>query len=150
MSMRAHAFEAVENGAAVSTPLTRLERRAALDVSIDDELLRGELRGAELSAAHREILAELVEHELSGRGPVSERKLARSRGWGGLFGGMRRARGVEALLGMTLARRVGDDVRPTVAGIAAIRRISELPPSEHPPRDLLRFLRRAEIGSIRR
>lgn len=129
---------------------TRLERRAVLDVSVDDELLRGELRGAELTAPLKDTLSILVAHELADGVPLPERMLVGSGPLGGLFAASRRLRRLETLIGMNLVRRAGGGIRPTVAGIAASRRFSTLPASEQPPRDLLRSLRRSEIGSILR
>jgi len=129
---------------------TRLERRAALDVSIDDELLRGELRGAALADSLRGTLAILVEHELSRSEPLDEHAFLSAGALAGLFAGARRRRRLEALIGMNFVRRTDGGLRPTVAGIAAIRPTSAQPASGRPSRELLRALRRAEIGGIRR
>lgn len=126
----------------------RLDRRAALDLSIDDELLRGEHRGAHLSVSVGAVLRQIVAHELDRLEPLSERALLTA-GIGGIFGAPRRARRVDALVEMSLARRVDGNVRPTVAGIAAIHSASVRDDglvSTH----LLRALRHAEIDGIRR
>ena len=140
--------------AAPVNPLSRpdgraLERRTALDLSVGDELLRGELRGAELSPAHREVLSLVVANELAGGAPLAGADLRGAGLLARLFSSRRRARRLDALIGMTLVRRGAEGIRPTVAGIAAVCRPSELPSSEHPPRELLRALRRAEIGGMR-
>ena len=148
------AFDQHPSGAHETVPLgpsgtARLNRRSALDVSIDDELQRGEVRGAELAESLRGTLTILVERELADAEPLTEKSLVATGPIKGLFPAGRRVRRLEALIDMSLARRDGDDVHPTVAGVAAIRRISALPESERPSRALLRMLRQAEIGSIR-
>ncbi|WP_067197570.1 hypothetical protein [Microbacterium sp. XT11] len=136
--------------AAYTAASTRLERRAALDVSIDDELLRGELRGPSLPDAVRGTLSLLVEHELAGEEPLTEKAFLAAGPLIGTLSAARRRRRLEALVEMNLARRDADRVRPTVAGIAAVRPVSTAPADERPARELLRRLRRGEIDSIRR
>lgn len=141
-------------GVPETTPLPQsgaapMRRRAALDVSIDDELLRGELRGAELSDALRLTLSALVEHELATAEPLTEKEFLENEPIGGPFPSTRKARRLETLISQSLARREDGRVRPTVAGVAAIMQISALPDSEHPPRELLRALRQSEIDGIR-
>lgn len=127
---------------------TRLERRAALDLSIDDEVLRGELRGEGLSDAVRADLALLVEHELKQIEPLSEARFLSAAPRHGLFTSGRRRRNLEGLIAMSLARRDGETVRATVAGIAAVLRLADDAEASRPSQGLLRALRRAEISSI--
>jgi hypothetical protein len=92
----------------------------------------------------------LVEHELTREEPLTEKAFL---GAGPLIGALatsRRRRRLEALIEMNLARRDADRVRPTVAGIAAVRPLSAASAEERPARELLRGLRRGEIDSIRR
>ena len=139
----------VRDTAPVPVPAgTRLERRAALDLSIDDELLRGELRGEELSPALRADLAVLAEHELKQVEPLAEARFLTAGPRHGLFASGRRRRNLEALIGMSLVRRDGAAVHATVAGIAAVLGGDPESDSERPPQGLLRALRRAEISSI--
>lgn len=127
---------------------TRLERRAALDLSIDEEILRGELRGEALSEALRADLALLVQHELKEVEPLLESRFLTAGPRHGLFTAGRRRRNLEALVGMSLVRREGATVHATVAGIAAILRHSPDAETAPPSRGLLRALRRAEISGL--
>ncbi|WP_217182962.1 hypothetical protein [Streptomyces sp. AC495_CC817] len=131
-------------------PNSRVARRALLDVSIDDELLRGELRGTHLSVRLRNDLAVLVEREIRGEDALSERAFLEAASGAGVLTARRRARRLEALVSMSLARRDGADVRATVAGIAAVRRPSQGREDALPARSTLRALRLAEIDGIRR
>lgn len=136
---------------AVSEPVpggTRLERRAALDLSIDEELVRGELRGEALSEPQRAALAILVEHELSRTEPLAETRFLAALPGSKLFSSRRRGRQLTALLEMNLARREDGFVSATVAGLAAILQLSTHP-ERRPEPELLRALRRVEISSIR-
>lgn len=141
-------FDPSVRTAHVSVVPNRLDRRAALDVSIDDELMRGERRGAHLSDRVRALLRLIVGHELDRLEPLGERALLTA-GFAGVLGAARRARRLDALVDMSLARRIHGNVRPTVAGIAAVHSAGVLDDglvSKH----LLRALRHAEIDGIRR
>lgn len=125
---------------------TRLQRRAVLDLSIDEELVRGDRRGVELSQALSSLLAVIVNHVLESGTALSERALldgVRSRR---PFAAGRNRNRLESLIGMNLVRRDGADVHATVAGISAILRPSLLD-GPRPPRTLLRLLRQAELDS---
>lgn len=123
---------------------TRSQRRAVLDLSIDEELVRGDRRGLDLCARQRAILALVVENELRGGDPLTERAVVEATRARRLFGAARQRPRVDALATIGLLRRDGGELRATVAGIAAIVRPSMLD-RPHPPRVLLRFLRRAEL-----
>lgn len=123
---------------------TRLQRRAVLDLSIDEELVRGDRRGLELGARERAILALVVAHELRGDAPMTAAAVIAETRARGPFGAARQRTRLDTLATIALVRRDGDDVRATVAGIAAIVRPSLLD-RPHPPRALLRALRRAEL-----
>ncbi|MCM3779669.1 hypothetical protein [Microbacterium hydrocarbonoxydans] len=127
---------------------TRLQRRALLDLSIDEELVRGDRRGADLAPRLRLLLALIVAAELDAAEPLGERALREARRARRPFGTARLRTDVEALCVMNLARREGRSVRATVAGVAAIERPSLLG-RPHPPRALLRLLRRAELDGVR-
>ncbi|MBO0981784.1 hypothetical protein [Microbacterium sp. SD291] len=127
---------------------TRLERRTALDLSIDEELVRGEVRGEALSSAQRHALSVLVEHELTRIEPLTEARFLAALPGVRVFGSRRRGRLLAALVHMNLARRDGASVHATVAGVAAVLHVSTAP-ERRPPQELLRALRRIEISSIR-
>lgn len=124
--------------------VTVLRRRAVLDLSIDEELVRGDRRGVDLGVRQREILAAVVENELRGAEPLTEKAVIAATRTRRPFGAARQRPRLEALATIGLVRREGDDIRATVAGIAAIVRPSKLD-RPHPPRMLLRALRRAEL-----
>ncbi|MEV4736043.1 MULTISPECIES: hypothetical protein [unclassified Microbacterium] len=130
------------SGDAEGAPL--LQRRAVLDLSIDEELVRGDRRGLDLCARQRAILAMIVEHELRGGEPLTETAVIDATRARGPFAAARQRPRIDALATIRLLRRDGDEVRATVAGIAAIVRPSLLD-RPHPPRALLRTLRRAEL-----
>lgn len=117
---------------------SRSERRAALDVSIDEELLRGVLRSTGLTAVQRRTLTTLVDNELAGTAPISERSLRAGRPLTKLFG-QTSSGVVDALVQMGLVRRVDGAVRVRVAGCAIVM------PAREVPRDLLRGLRETEL-----
>lgn len=131
-------------GSRMPVPGTRLKRRAALDLSVDEELVRGELRGDALAAPLRNDLAILVDHELKREQLTEKRFLSAGLRFGVFTAGRRRH--LDALIEMSLARRDEGAVRPTVAGIAAVRRPAA--GGEMPSREVLRALRLAEIGSL--
>lgn len=125
-----------------TTADTRLERRALLDLSIQQELQRGELRGRTLESALAETLTAVVEHELLRSEPLTPSTvpvLSVPR----LFSKRRKAQRVDTLVAMNLARRDGRSVHATVAGIAAAGVYDA-------PRAVLRALRQAEIDAIGR
>lgn len=126
---------------------TRLQRRALLDLSIDEELVRGDRRGADLAPRLRVLLALIVDAELHAAEPLGERALIEARRARWPFGTARLRADVEALCAMNLVRRDGRSVRATVAGVAAIERPSLLE-RPHPPRALLRLLRQAELDRV--
>jgi hypothetical protein len=126
---------------------TRLERRAVLDLSIDEEIVRGDIRGAELAEPLRATLTLIVEHELKQEEPLSERELLSVARIGRLFGAYRHRQRIEALVGMNLVRRAHGSVHATVAGISAVLRPSQLS-GARVPRDLCRVLRQAELAQL--
>jgi len=126
---------------------TRLQRRALLDVSIDEEVVRGDLRGATLDEPLRSALAVVVEHELRQEGSLTEDGFVEMIRPHRLFGAGRCRRRLEVLAGMNLVRREGSVVHATVAGVAAVLRPSSLDGTRL-PRDLLRVLRRAELARL--
>ena len=125
---------------------TRQERREALDLSIDEELVRGDRRGTQLSRELRAVLTRIVDHELEVSEPLTERMLHAATRLRHLLGGARSRHRLDALAGMGLVRRSDGCVQPTVAGIAAVLRPSLLG-SARPPRELLRVLRQAELAA---
>ncbi|MFJ4173449.1 hypothetical protein [Microbacterium sp. NPDC089696] len=122
----------------------RLRRRAVLDLSIDEELVRGDRRGVDLCARQRAILALVVENELRDGDPLTETAVIEATRARRPFSAARQRPRIDALATIGLLRRDGADLRATVAGIAAIVRPSLLD-RPHPPRVLLRALRRAEL-----
>lgn len=128
---------------------TRLQRRALLDLSIDEEIVRGDLRGATLEEPLRAALAVIVEQELKQEESLVEDDFVDMMRTNRLFGAGRCRRRLDALAGMNLVRREGRIVHATVAGISAVLRPSSL---EGPrlPRDLLRVLRQAELARLGR
>ncbi len=126
----------------------RLTRRAALDLSIDDELRRGEDYGVALQGSLRDVLLVLVDHELARLKPLTVEALLAEGPLAGPFRASRLQRRIELLIDMKLVRREGALVRPTVAGIAAVCRFTAFPGRSRPPQDQLRALRRAETNSI--
>lgn len=123
---------------------TRLQRRAVLDCSIDEEVVRGDLRGAVLADDLEATLALVVEHELRQEEALSEEMLLAAAPVGRFFGARRHRQRLGVLEAMNLVRRDGGSVHATVAGISAIVRPSLLT-GVRMPRDLLRVLRQAEL-----
>ncbi|GAA1136202.1 hypothetical protein GCM10009651_20350 [Microbacterium natoriense] len=142
-------FRDPESDAAFIAVGTRLQRRAMLDLSIDEEIVRGDLRGATLEEPLRSALVLVVEHELKQEEPLTEAELLATVRTRRLFGAGRYRRRLDALAGMNLVRREGRGLHATVAGISAVLRPSSL---EGPrlPRELLRVLRQAELARQRR
>lgn len=126
----------------------RSTRREALDASIERELRRGELAGANLDARRWDVLDALVQSELRSAEPTTEDSLFAATPIFGILRGPRFRRRLGWLLNAGLIRRDRMWLRPTVAGIAAVRPFSSLPGSQRPPQDVLRALRRGEIGTI--
>lgn len=128
---------------------TRLQRRALLDLSIDEEIVRGDLRGATLDEPLRTALAVVVEQELKQEESLTEDDFVDMLRPRRLFGAAACRRRLDALAGMNLVRREGRIVHATVAGVSAVLRPSSL---EGPrlPRDLLRVLRQAELARLGR
>ncbi|MFT4157923.1 MAG: hypothetical protein QM630_08380 [Microbacterium sp.] len=136
-----------ESAAPTAHAATWLRRRTLLDLSIDDEIVRGDLRGNSLDAPLRTALAVVVEHQLAHEEPLAEDDLVDRLRPRRLFGASVCRRRIDALAELNLVRRDGHSVYPTVAGVAAVLLPSSL---EGPrlPRDLLRSLRRAELASF--
>lgn len=125
---------------------SRSARRDAFDAGIERELRRGELQGMVLPRALWDMLNTVVERELQQPSPVTEESLYAATPFSGTFRGARFRRRLEWLVQRGFVRREGDTVRPTVAGLAAVRPFSALPGVHRPPLDLLRALRRGEEG----
>lgn len=136
------------NPAPASAPPARAGRRAALDASIERELRRGEKLGGVLKPQLRDVLNVLVEHELQQEHPATEESLIAASPIFGLFRTARFQHRLARLMQLGLARWDHLTVRPTVAGIGALRPPSALPGSHRPPQNLLRALRRDEIGTL--
>jgi hypothetical protein len=117
---------------------------SALDLSVQDELHRGQIEGVSLSRPTWRVLALMVAHELRGTGPLAEvhAHLA-SAGW--TLAGLGHRRRLESLVRRGLARRSGPSLRVTVAGFAAVFSASARYAKVAPPWDLLRDLRREEL-----
>ncbi|UWF77862.1 MULTISPECIES: hypothetical protein [Microbacterium] len=128
---------------------SRLERRVALDLSIDEELGRGEARAAELPEALSDVLSVLVDHELARLEPLTTEALLAEEPLIGPFRMRRLRHRLDALADMNLVRFEGEFVRPTIAGIGAIGRFSTIPGRHRPPAEQLRALRQAELRGIR-
>lgn len=138
-----------EPASAASAAGTRLQRRALLDLSIDEEIVRGDLRGATLEPPLRSALALVVEHELKQEDSLLEDDLLDLLRSHRVLGRGRYRRRLDALAAMNLVRREGRIVHATVAGISAILRPSTLRGARL-PRDLLRVLRQAELARLGR
>ncbi len=95
-----------------------------------------------------DVLSTLVERELQQPEPTTEEALFAATPIFGMLRGPRFRRRLEWLIHAGLVRRERKWIRPTVAGVAAVRPFSALPRSQRPSQDLLRALRRAEIGTI--
>ncbi|WP_433586142.1 hypothetical protein [Microbacterium hydrocarbonoxydans] len=128
---------------------TRLQRRALLDLSIDEEIVRGDLRGATLDEHLRSTLTRIVEQELKQEESLTEEEVLDLLRTHRLLSRTRFRRRLEALAGMNLIRCEGRIVHATVAGIAAVLRPSSLDGTRL-PRDLLRVLRQAELARLGR
>ena len=105
---------------------SRSAHRAALDLSIDEELVRGDRRGLSLADQLRELLAVVVDHQLEHAQPLGEEALLEAIGARWLFARRRLRQSLAALEEMTLVRRCPGGISATVAGISAIRRPSRL------------------------
>lgn len=127
---------------------TRLQRRALLDLSIDEEIVRGDLRGATLDEPLRAALRVIVEQELKQEESLTEDDFVEMIRPRRPFSARRCRRRLDALAGMNLVRREGRIVHATVAGVAAALRPSSLD-GRRLPRDLLRVLRQAELARLR-
>jgi len=123
-------------------------RRTALDASIRRELQRGESARVHLRTKLKKLLDVLVEHEMTRTEPVTEATLQAKTPMHGLFRTARFQRRLDDLIRLKLARRDKLSVRPTVAGIAAAERVAALSESHTAPQELLRALRRGEIGTV--
>jgi len=130
-------------------PGTRLQRRALLDLSIDEEIVRGDLRGATLDEPLRTALAVVVQQELKQEESLVEDDIFDALRSHRLISRRRCRRRLDALSGMNLIRREGRIVHATVAGISAVLRPSSLDGTRL-PRDLLRVLRQAELARLGR
>lgn len=126
----------------------RAAHRSALDASIERELRRGEAAGSAIARVHWDLLDALVEYELKHPTPATEITLSGVAPIFGVLRGIRFQRRLAWLIQHGFARRERASLRPTVAGIAAVRPFSSLPGSHRPSQGLLRDLRRGEIGRI--
>lgn len=128
---------------------TRLERRAVLDLSVDEEFLRGEKVGASLTGPLRSALSILAVREVRQLPPLTETEFLASAALHGTAANRRRQRQLDVLISLRLVRRDENCVHATVAGIGAAVRLNPRD-FEHcqPSRMLLRAMRRLEIGVI--
>ncbi|QMU96565.1 hypothetical protein FVO59_04585 [Microbacterium esteraromaticum] len=92
-----------------------------LGTPIEREVLRGSADGARLPRDLWEILNTMVERELQQPEPPTEESLYAASTISGPFRARRFRRRLEQLIRLDLAQRQGQWVRPTVAGIAAVR-----------------------------
>ncbi|OJU40394.1 MAG: hypothetical protein BGN97_11150 [Microbacterium sp. 69-10] len=122
--------------------------RTSFEASIERELRHGATLGMSLPSRLWDVLNVLVEREISHPGATNELKLLEAVPIFGLLRGPRFERRLTRLLRSGLVRRERTTLRPTVAGIAAVRPIASLPGSQRPSQELLRELRRGEIGRI--
>ena len=136
---------------APSTSQTRASiasHRASFDASIERELRRGAALGMSLPSPMWDVLNVLVERELRLATATTEQTLLTAVPIFGLFRNARFERRLSWLLQRGFVRRERGTLRPTVAGIAAVRPVSSLPGSQRPSQELLRQLRRGEIGTL--
>lgn len=121
------------------------QQATALDASIDREIRRGRSQG-ELSVKLRSILDVIVSHETERSAPLNAASLSVIAPVAGAMAAFRHDRRVNTLIRLGLLRRDKLTIRPTVAGVGTVR------PTERDlarvPRDLLRELRRGEIGVL--
>lgn len=122
--------------------------RASFDASIERELRGGAALGMSLPSPMWDVLNVLVERELRLATTTTEQTLLTAVPIFGLFRSARCERRLTWLLRRGFVRRERSTLRPTVAGIAAVRPISSLPGSQRPSMELLRELRRGEIGTV--
>lgn len=137
--------------AAPSRVLTRTSlagNRVAIDATVERELRRGATLGMGLPSPMWDVLNVLVERELRHATVSTEQELLDAAPIFGLFRSARFERRLTWLLRRGLVRRERSILRPTVAGIAAVRPLSSLPGSQRPAPELLRELRRGEIGTF--
>ena len=136
---------------APSTSQTRASiasHRASFDASIERELRRGASLGLSLPSQMWDVLNVLVERELRHATVTTEQTLLTAAPIFGVFRSARFERRLTWLIRRGFIRREKSTLRPTVAGIAAVRPISSLPGSQRPSQDFLRELRRGEIGTL--
>lgn len=132
-------------GGGLAIVVTAFER---LDATIDRELRRGEVGQQVLRSQRRDLLRSIVERELVHSQPPSEATLYVLRRPSGPFRATLFRRRLDWLIAHRFVRRERDLLRPTVAGIGAVRPMREVGTLPQPLRDRLRLLRRDEIGTL--
>lgn len=119
-----------------------------LDQSIERCRLQGAFEAPKLSTAERRLLADLVDLELRGGTGKDETSLEHQFTAGCRTARWRFRRSLRGLLSRELARRDRNEIRPTVAGLAALTAQGSPAIWEAATTQQLRGLRREEIGSI--
>lgn len=138
----------IEAPSQAQTRASIASHRASFDASIERELRQGATLGLNLPSPMWEVLNVLVERELRHVTPTTEQALLTAVPIFGYFRNARFEHRLTWLLQRGFARRERGMLRPTVAGIAAVRPLSSLPGSQRPSHELLRELRRGEIGTV--